>query len=196
MSDLGPPDDPLGIALDVAGRLAPLGIAYAITGSLSSTIHGEPRATLDVDLIIDVNAESSVRVSDALLGDYYIDIEHARREAARGGSYNAIHVTSAIKVDFFVVGVDAFERERLKRRVSIPIPDGPIDQLWVDAAECTVLRKLEWFRRGGHVSDRQWRDVLAVLRIKQGLLNEAFLDQWARALGVADLLDRARDAAY
>jgi hypothetical protein len=71
----------------------------------------------------------------------------------------------------------------------------PPGELFVDTAEHTVLGKLEWYRRGGEVSERQWRDVLGVLRVRGDSLDQARLDTWALRLGVVDLLERARREA-
>jgi hypothetical protein len=113
-----------------------------------------------------------------------------------GGSFNVIHLESAVKVDIFVAGPDAFDQERLRRRQRIAVNAlGKPATLYVDTAEDVILRKLEWYRRGGETSERQWRDVLAVLRVQQHL-DDAYLRTWAERLAVADLLARAlADAA-
>jgi hypothetical protein len=61
--------------------------------------------------------------------------------------------------------------------------------------EDTLLHKLVWFRLGDEISDRQWGDVLGVLRVQGERLDQAYLDAWATSLGVADLLERARTTA-
>ena len=71
----------------------------------------------------------------------------------------------------------------------------PPRELFLDTPEHSLLGKLEWYRRGGEVSDHQWRDVLGIIHAKRERLDRARLDTWAERLGVADLLDRARDAA-
>jgi hypothetical protein len=81
----------------------------------------------------------------------------------------------------------AFEAERLQGRERIEMPNGV---LYVDTAEHTLLRKLEWYRRGGEVSERQWRDVQAIARIQGDRLDRAHLRVWAARLGVSDLLER------
>ena len=125
--------------------------------------------------------------------DYYVDEEAMRLALSAGGSFNAVHFASAIKVDFFVAGNDPFEAERLRSRQRIELPNAV---LYVDTAEHTLLRKLEWYRRGGEVSERQWRDVLAIARIQGDRLDREHMRVWAGRLGVADLLDRAMgDAA-
>ncbi len=191
---LSGPLAPRAIALDIAGALDALDVRYAITGSVASGFHGEPRATLDVDLIADLAPSTATRLAEVLDDTYYIDGPTAQRTRA-GESFHAIHLASSVEVDIFVTGDDPFEQARLQRRVCITLPDADDATLWVDAAEGTVLRKLEWFRRGGEVSDRQWRDVVSILRVQGATLDDAFLDQWAPQLGVADLLARVRAAA-
>jgi hypothetical protein len=61
--------------------------------------------------------------------------------------------------------------------------------------EDTVLRKLWWFRQGGERSDRQWRDVVQVLKISGAAMDAAYLERWAKELGVDDLLLRVRGQA-
>ena len=112
-----------------------------------------------------------------------------------GASFNAIHLPSGVKVDVFVVGADPFDRHRVMRGQSVCVGPDPGALLRVDTAEYTVLRKLEWFRRGGETSDRQWRDVLGILRAQGTRLDGAELARWADGLGVADLLARALEQA-
>ena len=93
-----------------------------------------------------------------------------------------------------MAGADPLDRERLRRRQRIVV--NGVDHratLYVDTAEDVVLRKLECYRRGGETSERQWRDVVAVLRVQQQLDDE-YLRKWADRLGIADLLVRARGA--
>ena len=182
--------DPLAVALDMAVRLERLGVEYLIAGSLASSLHGEPRATLDVDLVAALLPGHARPLADALAPDYYLDLDTATHAIADGQSFNAIHLATAIKVDLFVAGRDPFELERLRCRASIRIGPSAGDTLFIDTAEYTVVRKLEWYRRGGEVSERQWRDVAAILRIQGAELDRERMLLWASRLGVADLLVR------
>jgi hypothetical protein len=122
-----------------------------------------------------------------LARDYYAD-EDAMREAVKfASSFNAVHYASAIKVDCFVAGDDPFEAERLASRIRTETPNGV---LYVDTAEHTLLRKLEWYRRYGETSERQWRDVQAIVRIQGDRLDLERLRRWGLHLRVTDLLDR------
>lgn len=97
-----------------------------------------------------------------------------------------------MKVDVFVVGTDLFDATRVASGRPTPVTDDPAaPALRLDRAEYLALRKLEWYRRGGEVSDRQWRDVIGILRAQRGALDTAEMDAWAGRLGVADLLARA-----
>lgn len=182
--------DPAAIALHVGGRLDALGIAWVIGGSVASSVHGEPRATQDIDMVVDLRRQKEKRFVQALDRDYYLDADAVAAAVMDAGSFNAVHFASAIKVDFFVAGDDAFEAERLKLRQRVDTSDGA---LFVDTAEHTILRKLEWYRRGGESSERQWRDVQAIVRIQGDRLDRERLRVWAARLGVTDLLQRVRE---
>jgi hypothetical protein len=187
--------DPIALALVVAAILERLGIPYLVGGSLASSIHGELRSTNDVDVVANLRENHVVPLLGALSQEFYVT-EEAMREALRfGTSFNAIHLPMGVKVAVFVAGRDPFNAERLAHRQRVQVRADPPGELFLDTAEHTVLRKLEWYRRGGEVSERQWRDVLGVLHAKGAQLDAVRLDTWAERLGVADLLNRARAQA-
>jgi hypothetical protein len=186
-----PLPDVLVIALDMASHLESANVRYVIGGSLASSVHGEPRATMDVDVVTDLSQEAIARLIAALGSDYYVDAEAAQDAVASGSTFNAVHMRAGIKIDFFVAGTDPFEHERLERRIAVPVGSAPGRTLWMDTAEHTMLRKLEWYRRGGEVSDRQWRDVLAIVAVQGEALDRRTLARWAPVLGVSDLLARS-----
>jgi predicted nucleotidyltransferase len=193
VSPMGPVElpDPIDVAASITGVLEGLGVRYLIGGSLASSVHGEPRSTNDVDILVDFQAEHIEAFVEAIRGDYYVS-EPAVREAVRSGHhFNVIHMDAAVKVDFFLAGDDPFDLERLDLRQPLHLPIDPETLVYVDTAEHSVLRKLEWFRRGAEVSERQWRDVVAILRIQGSRLDQSRLRMWAPRLGVADLLERA-----
>jgi hypothetical protein len=179
--------DPVDVALDVGSRIGALGVRWVIGGSIASSVHGEPRATQDVDMVVDLAHRDEKGFVAALERDYYIDADAVSAAVGSADSFNAVHFTSAIKVDFFVAGDDAFEAERLLQRLRVDMPRGA---LYVDTAENTLLRKLEWYRRGGETSERQWRDVQAIARVQGDRLDRERLRLWAERLGVTDLLQR------
>jgi len=183
--------DPLRVALAFAAILDRLGVPYVTGGSFASSLHGEPRSTDDVDLVADLRAAHAGPLVSALRGEWYLSEAAARDAIAGGASFNAIHLPSGVKVDVFVAGDDPFDGHRVARGRSVRVGPEPGAVLRVDTAEYTVLRKLEWFRRGGETSDRQWRDVLGIVRAQGTRLDRAELDGWAERLGVADLLARA-----
>jgi len=187
--------DPLQVAASITGVLERLGVRYLIGGSLASSVHGEPRSTNDVDLLVEFRTEHVSPCVEAIRGDYYVSEPPIRSAVTSGSHFNVIHMNAAVKVDLFLAGDDAFNLERLDARQALQLPTEPEVRVYVDTPEHSVLRKLEWFRRGGEVSERQWRDVVAILRIQGARLDQSRLSIWAPRLGVADLLDRALQEA-
>ena len=179
----------LGHAATLLDRL---GIAFAVGGSFASSVHGIGRSTQDVDVTIDLRRDQIEALAGALEPDYYVSRE-AMDEAVRDHrSFNAIHLYSMFKIDFFVLGTDAFDREEFGRGKPRVIDDPGAPLVRFITPEDVVLRKLRWYRAGREVSDQQWRDVLGVLLVCRGDLDERYMNLWAAHLGVSDLLERAR----
>jgi hypothetical protein len=181
----------LGVVLHVVDPLEVLGIRYHLGGSFASAVHGVPRQTLDADLVVDLDAAAVTRLVESLQDDFYVNLDVATDAARRPGSFNAIHLASGFKVDFFVKGPGEFDELEIERSVAVQITATPPRSAYVKTAEDTVLRKLQWYRGGGEVSDRQWRDVLGVLAATGAAMDRAHLLRWAVELGVADLLERS-----
>jgi hypothetical protein len=182
-----PPRDPL---LQVIELFEKLDLPFMIGGSLASSIHGQPRSTQDVDLIAPVEEKHVDAIVAGVQADFYVSAPMLRDAIRRRSCFNLIHPTG-LKIDVFVLPDREWDRIAFARRMRAPYPSSPQSILWVRTAEDIVLKKLEWFRLGGEVSERQWRDVLGVLRAQGERLDLVYLRRWAPGLSVSDLLESA-----
>ena len=185
------PDEPIAVTLLVIDALDALGVPYLIGGSLASAVHGVLRATMDTDLVADLRLEHAEPLARALGGAFYVGVESIREAVLHESSFNVIHLETMFKVDVFIVKKRPFHRSQMKRRIAQVIATDPERTAYVATAEDTILAKLEWYRMGGGVSERQWRDVLGVMKVQADRLDLAYLRQWAAQLNVSDLLERA-----
>lgn len=179
------------VALLVTDAFEELGVRYAVGGSLSSSLHGVMRSTLDVDIVADMRLEHLQPLADVLSPEFYVDNEMMREAIEHHGSFNLIHYETAFKVDVFIPQPRPFDQMQLERRTLATVTTDPKRSLYVTSPEDVILSKLEWFRMGGEVSDRQWRDVLGVLKTRAGGVDLDYLRHWAEELRVSDLLERA-----
>ena len=188
------PSDTVAAIAPVVTELEKLGVPYYVGGSVASSSHGIPRSTLDVDLVADLAPRHVAPLVEALHGDYYISRPAVSGAIDRRSCFNLIHSATSFKVDVFAVKNRKYDRvalERIRRRL---VDEGdPSSRFNFASAEDVILSKLEWFRKGGEVSERQWGDVLGVMKVQGGALDRAYLEKWAAELEVADLLKRARE---
>lgn len=184
-------DEPIQVTLQVVDVLEQIGIKYVIGGSLASALHGVARATMDSDIITDFREEHVEPFVQALKSTFYVDDEMIREAVRHKRSFNIIHLETFFKVDIFISKEREFDRRQLSRRSAYILSSDPEQSAYVASAEDTVLAKLEWYRMGGEVSDRQWRDILGVIKVQTGKLDMDYLGQGASLLNVADLLTKA-----
>jgi len=190
MSDL------LAALTPVVRTLDALAVTYYVGGSLASSAHGVARASLDVDLIAALEPVHIAPFVAALQGAYYLDSSRIEASVRERRSFNLVHLGTMFKIDVFVARDRPFDREALRRAGVQLLGKGPEAlRVSVATAEDTVLAKLEWFRAGGEVSERQWADVVGILKVGAPNTDQAYLRRWAAVLGVSDLLARAFSTA-
>ena len=175
----------------IADRLERVEIPYMVVGSVAGSLHGEPRTTMDIDLVIDPSRESLRHFVDSLPShDYYVDMDAAMEALKRRTSFNIIEHGTGWKVDLMVRRERAFSRTEFDRRIRVTLFGRETP---VATAEDTVIAKLEWAKAGE--SERQIRDVARILAVSGMTLDSAYLARWIDELGLADVWDEARALA-
>lgn len=184
-------DDALDVALRVAAALTSVGADYFLGGSLASSIQGEPRATNDIDFVISLPLGKVGALRAALGEDFEVDEDMLRDAVLHARCANVFYLPVVMKVDFFGRAYEPFDESEFARRRSIVVRSRG-ESLVIKSPEDSVLRKLLWYREGGEVSEKQWRDVVSVLRISGSSMDRNYLQTWAARLKIADLLARAQ----
>ncbi len=166
------------------------GIAYMVTGSVASSLQGEPRATHDIDLVVAIPASAADYLIQAFPSpDFYLDRESILEAIAHRSMFNLIDVTEGNKVDFWVLTDEPFDKARFARRESRQVEGS---HLAVSRPEDTILMKLRWSEMSGG-SEKQFTDALRVYEVQFGRLDMEYLDEWAARLGITLLWKRVTD---
>lgn len=187
-------EDVLDVALLVGAAIDAVGGEYFVGGSVASSLQGEPRATNDIDMVVAMLGYRVPAFASKLGSDFEVDQAMLREALSRGGSANIFYLPMVTKVDIFGLGDLLYDEIEFARRRRVRVRTSG-EELWVKSPEDTILRKLLWYRAGGEVSEKQWRDVVEVIRIRGPQLEDAHLDTWASRLDLVTLLARARSSA-
>ena len=176
--------------LEVLNRLE---IPYMIAGSLASCVHGIPRSTRDVDLVAAIRFEHVTPLAAELGQEFYADPEMIGQALRSGRMFNLIHHDSGFKFDFYPLSSEPYHQAEFARRKMEEFSFDGQETLhfYVASPEDAILAKLLRRRAGNQVSERQWSDVLDVVRVQRDRLDLAYLRHWAGPLRMEDLLEQA-----
>jgi hypothetical protein len=166
------------------------GIAYYIGGSVASSVHGRRRYTQDVDVVAALQLKHVQTLVAMLQQEYYIDAGMIRGAILNRSSFNLLHHDTGVKVDVFVQKTGPFSQQEMRRAREDVLEVGS-RPFFFASPEDMILAKLDWWKLGGGVSNRQWNDILEIIKEKHAGLDIAYLRQSASMLGVADALEKA-----
>jgi hypothetical protein len=176
----------------VADAFEMLGVAYYIGGSVASSTYGIARATLDVDLVADLSQHHVTPLMQWLKDTYYIDEPMIRTAIQSRGCFNVVHLETMMKLDVYLLQDRPFAQKSFERRKLDSLEDTQDARVfYIGSPEDILLHKLEWFRLGGNISERQWGDILGILKVRAKIIDLPYLSAWAKQIGVNDLLEKA-----
>ena len=168
------------------------GIEYMLTGSLASSLQGEPRSTHDIDVVVSLQpSHAGTLVSAFPPPRYYLSHDSVHDAIQRAGMFNLLDIESGEKVDFWLLTDDDFDQSRFARRRQSHFAGQRVS---VSSPEDTILAKLRWCRMSGG-SEKQFGDALHVYEVQGSSLDQSYLEAWAETLNVTDLWQRVRSEA-
>jgi len=150
---------------------------------------------MDVDIVADLNTKHASTLTELLRERFYVDAIMMQNAIDQRGSFNLVHKESFYKVDIFLPKQRDFDQTQFDRKVAQQLGSKDEPQAYFASPEDTVLSKLEWYQAGGETSERQWLDVLGILKVQKGRLDIELMKKWALRLQVLDLLERALNEA-
>ena len=172
------------IVVHVIRVLEQLHVPYMLVGSYSSNTYGQARSTQDADFVIELGERSVAELGRALGNQYTIDPQSLVEFNTMTTRYVAQHVSSAFKIEFFLLSGDEFDKSRFERRVRIPFLDG---QAWLPRPEDVVVMKLRWSMRAGRQKDQL--DAANVLAAQRETLDMDYIRNWCDKHGSRHLLE-------
>jgi hypothetical protein len=166
------------------GLIEACGIPYAVCGSIGSSLHGQPRATNDADIIIAPTQEQLTRFIESLKTGYYVSSEAAFEAMRLCSMFNVIDDELGWKADLIFLKGNSYNLAGFERRIKARVMG---IELWIQSPEDVILSKLSWVKDTG--SELQYRDVLGVVKLQWDKLDWDYIKHWAKELVVEEKLE-------
>ncbi|HHP7230673.1 MAG TPA: hypothetical protein ACFCUY_07425 [Xenococcaceae cyanobacterium] len=180
--------DSITLAATLHQILTKLNLPYYVTGGVAAIAYGEPRTTQDLDVVVYVDSSGLSRLIMALEADgFYV----AGRDNVVIGRISILQITQIATIcrgDLILTNDDPYEQLKLSRCQVYSLPDNT--EINLASAEDLILSKLAWSRKSK--SDKQWRDILGILKTQRAKLDFSYLDYWSQRLNVSDPLIKAK----
>jgi hypothetical protein len=167
-------------------------IPYMVTGSVASSLQGEPRSTHDIDIVISLQKPFIKKLIEAFPPpDYYLDEMSILEAIKQQNVFNLINVKEGDKIDFWMLTDEAFDQSRFSRKITETVFGV---ELQVSAPEDTIIAKLRWAKLSGG-SEKQFVDALRIYEVQYKKLDLAYLDRWIKKLDLESLWKQLLDKA-
>jgi len=184
--------DILSAIIPIIELFEKLDIPYFLTGSTASSTYGLARTTMDIDIVTDLSPYQVVDLVKSLSSNYYLNENMIFNAIQRRSSFNLIHLETSLKVDIFISKERDYDREVFDRRKKEKLDEADSEKVFYLASpEDIILNKLEWFKKGGYASEKQWGDIIGVMKVQRESIDIDYLKKWAVNLDVFDLLQKA-----
>lgn len=177
----------------VLAAFGQLGILYRIVGSVAGYLLGNPRSTIDVDIVADIRPEQVRPLAAFLQPTFYADEEMMLEYTRKGIGFNLLHLETGTKIDIFPLKPRAYDQTAFTRYRTgkMEVGNGEFLEVRGSTPEDLILSKLEWYEMGGRSSERQWSDVQTILKVQKDRLELEYMRHWAEELGLSGLLEAA-----
>ncbi len=167
-------------------------IDYMVTGSLVSSIQGEPRATHDVDILVNITPAAIPALVNAFLPpDYYLSQSAIEEAILHKSMFNLLDTTEGDKADFWILTDEPFDQSRFRRKQEERILG---ISMKISTPEDTILMKLHWAKLSGG-SEKQFTDALRVYEVQHRNLDIDYMEKWAQALHIRELWKKVKAEA-
>lgn len=183
---------------DIIDKLARLfkkyKVSYLLTGSYAVSYWGRPRATHDIDFVVEIKATELTVILNIVKGlgkGFGFDQNQIELAVKDCWQFNVLHDETGIKIDFWVVKDDDFEKKKFQRKVTTKVFD---EKISIISAEDLILTKLLWNKQV--FSERHMRDCVGIWQVQKGNLDLNYLKSWAKKLGVTELLREVSSIPY
>ena len=174
-----------GHVLDI---LEKLGIPYMIGGSVAAIAYGEPRLTLDMDVVVKMDRDKAKEFSESLGQEYYVNLDSILEAIRSKGHFNIINSEQGIKVDFYILKDEAFDQEEFSRRRKESFDN--IREATFASPEDVILKKMEWCKMGE--SEKHLEDIKGILKISGSKIDLSYIDEWASKIGISDIWNKLK----
>lgn len=166
-----------------------LSIPYYICGSVASSLYGMARATMDVDIVADLAVYHIQALKQHLENDYYIDEDMIKEAIIHKSSFNLIHFNTTLKIDVFIYLDEPYQNSVIQRKLTDTLGEGSENTFYFATPEDLIINKLLWYKMS-HFSERQWLDVIGIIKVQGKSLDLRYLQVWSARLQISKLLNK------
>jgi len=159
-------------------------IPYMITGAWSVIYYCRPRASHDIDFVVEINQKDIKKTLNAvknLSEDFLIQADVIKEAVRNKDMFNILHLPTTLKLDFWLLTEDLFDKSRFSRKRRVKILDQFME---ISSPEDTILQKLRWYKEAK--IEKHLVDAAFVYQIQKKNLNMDYLKKWVEDLKLVD----------